>query len=85
MNSISLPLSTRDKGDKGDRGVFNAVVYKYKRKLWVYIRWFWNKGEGGLFEFIDSDKRKNKYAGCFIKKCSIERTCSFPYYYIREE
>lgn len=84
MSSISLPLSTKSR-DKTGRGVFNAVVYKYKRKLWLYIRWLWNKEGGGKYEFVDSDKRNNKYAGCFCKKCSIKRTCSFPYYYIGEE
>ena len=90
MSSISLPLSTKDKENKGNRGIFNAVVYKYKRKLWVYIRFSFIRGsihgrEYGRYEFIDSDKRNNKYAGCFCKKCFIERTCSFPYYYIGGE
>ena len=73
MSSISLPLSTKDKD------VYNAIVYKgeYRRKLWVFIKGY-TGCESGRYEFIE-------YAGCFMKKCFIGRTCSFPYYYIREE
>ena len=80
MSSISLPLSTID---KGDRGIFNAVIYKYERKLWIYIRFEIYKGKSGLFEFIDSDKKENKFKGCFVRKCFIGRTCSYPTYYMR--
>ena len=91
MSSISLPLSTKD---KEGREVFNAIVYKYKRKLWIYIRFEIYKGKSGLFEFIgksglfefiDSDKKENKFKGCFVKKCFIGRTCSYPTYYMRDE
>ena len=79
-NSLYLPLSTRY------RNAHKAAVYNWRRKLWLYIN---IKSTYNVYanikntynEIINSDKGRNKYKGCFIKKCFIKRTCSYPYYY----